>query len=119
MLGECQRKKQAARVRLLQELLQEEELPYELVTGKLMVSPSVIRGLEGLGAVHVEVLQSFRNPVKQQVQGEVSKNMSHEQQAAVDRVMADYDGKIRALICCKASPAAARRRFISVWLRRW
>lgn len=92
LLGECRRKKQAARVRLLQELLREGELPYELVTGKLMVSPSVIRGLEGLGAVHVEVLKSFRNPVKQQERQETSKDLSEEQQTAVERVMTDYDG---------------------------
>ncbi len=91
LLGQCQRKKQAARARLLQELLQEEELPYELVTGKLMVSPAVIRGLETAGAVHVEVLQSFRNPVKQQVQEETLKPLSREQQEAVEQVMTDYD----------------------------
>ena len=92
LLGECRRKKQAARARLLQELLQEGELPYELATGKLMVSPAVIRGLEGLGAVRVEVLQSFRNPVKQQGREEAAKALSGEQQAAVNRVMEDYDG---------------------------
>jgi len=92
LLGECRRKKQAARARLLQELLQEGELPYELVTGKLMVSPSVIRGLQGLGAVCVETYQSFRNPVKQRERQEISKTLSGEQQAAVERVMADYDG---------------------------
>ena len=92
LLGECRRKKQTARARLLQELLQEGELPYELATGKLMVSPAVIRGLEGLGAVRVEVLQSFRNPVKQQGREEAAKALSGEQQAAVKRVMEDYDG---------------------------
>ena len=92
LLGECQRKKQNARARLLEELLQEGELPYELVTGKLMVSPSVIRGLEGMGAVHVEVLQTFRNPVKQQAGSEADKALSGEQQEAVNRVIADYDG---------------------------
>lgn len=92
LLGECRRKKQAARARLLQELLREGELPYELATGKLMVSPAVIRGLEGLGAVRVEVLQSFRNPVKQQGREEAAKALSGEQQAAVKRVMEDYDG---------------------------
>ncbi|MBO5282252.1 MAG: primosomal protein N' [Lachnospiraceae bacterium] len=91
LLGQCQRKKQTARARLLQELLQEEELPYELVTGKLMVSPAVIRGLEAAGAVHVEVLQSFRNPVKRQVQEEAQKSLSPEQQEAVTQVMTDYD----------------------------
>lgn len=92
LLGQCQRKKQTARARLLQELLQEEELPYELVTGKLMVSPAVIRGLETVGAVHVEVRQSFRNPVKQQAQEESLKHLSREQQEAVEHVMKDYDG---------------------------
>ncbi len=91
LLGECRRKKQTARARLLQELLREGELPYELATGKLMVSPAVIRGLEGLGAVR-EVLQSFRNPVKQQRREEAAKALSGEQQAAVKRVMEDYDG---------------------------
>ena len=92
LLGECRRKKQTARARLLQELLREGELPYELATGKLMVSPAVIRGLEGLGAVRGEVLQSFRNPVKQQGREEAAKALSGEQQAAVKRVMEDYDG---------------------------
>lgn len=91
LLGECQRKKQTARVRLLKELLQEQELPYELVTGKLMVSPAVIRGLETAGAIHVEVVKSFRNPVRQQLQKETDKELSQEQQAAVDSVIADYD----------------------------
>lgn len=91
LLGECQRKKQAARARLLQELLQEGELPYQLVTGKLMVSPAVIRALEGLGAVHVEVIESFRNPVRQQAVEEQRRELSSQQQEAVDRVMSDYD----------------------------
>lgn len=91
LLGECRRKKQKARVRLLEELLREQELPYELVTGKLMVSPSVIRALEEQGTVQVEVAQAFRNPVKQQARDEEAKSLSSEQQEAVDRVMADYD----------------------------
>lgn len=91
LLGECRRKKQKARARLLEELLREQELPYELVTGKLMVSPSVIRALEEQGTVQVEVAQAFRNPVKQQARDEEAKSLSSEQQEAVDRVMADYD----------------------------
>ncbi|MDE5892508.1 MAG: primosomal protein N', partial [Acetatifactor sp.] len=91
LLGNCQRRKQTARARLLQELLQEGELPYELVTGKLMVSPAVIRALEGMGAIHVEVVKTFRNPVKQQAAGEGCRELSPEQQEAVERVMGDYD----------------------------
>ena len=91
LLGNCQRRKQTARARLLQELLQEGELPYELVTGKLMVSPAVIRALEGMGAIHVEVVKTFRNPVKQQAAGEGCRELSPEQQEAVERVIGDYD----------------------------
>ena len=91
LLGNCQRRKQTARARLLQELLQEGELPYELVTGKLMVSPAVIRALEGMGAVHVETVKTFRNPVKQQTVGEGRLELSSQQREAVEKVIGDYD----------------------------
>ncbi|MDE7224025.1 MAG: primosomal protein N', partial [Acetatifactor sp.] len=91
LLGDCQRRRQNARARLLQELLQEGELPYELATGKLMVSPAVIRALEALGVVHMEVVKTFRNPVRQQAAGEGCRELSSKQQEAVECVIGDYD----------------------------
>ena len=95
VLGESQRKKRAARVRLLEELLQEEELPYELVTGKLMVSGAVVKGLEKLGIVRIEKVQGYRNPVKKQETSSDKKVLSPKQEQIVAEIMQEYDANIR------------------------
>lgn len=64
LLGESRRKKQAAKERLLQELAEQEKIPYEWVTGKLGVSAQTIGSLERAGAVRVVSTKSLRNPVK-------------------------------------------------------
>ena len=46
LLGQAQRKHQTAKVRVLEQLCREEILPYELVSGKLNVSPATLRSLE-------------------------------------------------------------------------
>ncbi|MDE5589105.1 MAG: hypothetical protein K2J60_08180, partial [Acetatifactor sp.] len=63
LLGESRRKKQVARERLLQELVEQETIPYEWVTGKLGVSAQTVRSLEKSGAVRVVSRMSLRNPV--------------------------------------------------------
>ena len=63
LLGECMRKHQNAKARVLQELLTEEELPYELVTGKLHVSAATLNSLVNQGAITIESESSYRNPV--------------------------------------------------------
>ena len=45
-LGECMRKHQSAKVRVLTELVKEPVLPYELVTKKLNVSSATLKSLE-------------------------------------------------------------------------
>ena len=94
VLGESQRKKRAARVRLLEELLQEGELPYELVTGKLMVSGAVVKGLEKLGIVRIEKVQGYRNPVKKQETSSDKKVLSPMQEQIVAEIMQEYDANI-------------------------
>lgn len=96
VLGESMRKKQSvARVRLLQELLKEEELPYELITGKLMVSAAVIKNLEKAGVVRIEKTLGYRNPVKKMdITGE-KKHLSEEQEQIVTEIMEDYDSNVR------------------------
>lgn len=69
LLGESQRKKQAARERLLTELVEQETIPYEWVTGKLGVSPQTVKSLEKAGAVRIVSTESYRNPVKNTVFG--------------------------------------------------
>ena len=90
-LGEAQRKKQVAKVRLLESLLEEGELPYGLVTGKLMVGASTVNSLEKAGVLKKEVITSFRNPVKLAEQKKEEKTLSDEQQYVIDTVRMDME----------------------------
>ncbi len=96
VLGESLRdKRRAARTRLLEELLKEEELPYELITGKLMVSGAVVKGLEKAGIVRIEKVQGYRNPVKKPDTALEKKNLSQQQEGVVAQIMQDYDNDLR------------------------
>lgn len=90
-LGQARRKHQVAKERLLTELLKEGELPYEWVTGKLMVSAATVTSLEKLGLVRKEVITSYRNPVKRMEIEGTDKKLSDEQQSVVDGVIGDFD----------------------------
>ena len=91
LLGQAQRKHQTAKVRVLEQLCREEILPYELVSGKLNVSPATLRSLESQGVIRVEAESYYRNPVKLTAQAEEGKQLSGEQSAIRDQVLSDYD----------------------------
>lgn len=104
LLGESRRKKQVARERLLQELVEQEAIPYEWVTGKLGVSAQTVRSLEKSGAVRVVSRMSLRNPVNlggvesglnpgaAEIQkGDGRMMLSQAQQRIARDVMADFD----------------------------
>ena len=91
LLGESRRKKQVAKERLLQELADQDSIPYEWVTGKLGVSAQTIQSLERAGALRVVSRESYRNPVKLENVEEQQKALSASQQAVVDGVLADID----------------------------
>lgn len=91
LLGQAQRKHQTARVRVLEQLCREEILPYELVSGKLNVSPATLRSLESQGVIRVEAESYYRNPVKLNAEAEEGKQLSGEQSAVRDQVLSDYD----------------------------
>lgn len=57
-------KHQNARARLLRELIEQEELDYSLVVGKLGISTNTIRSLEKLDFIKVVSTTEYRNPVK-------------------------------------------------------
>lgn len=95
LLGECMRKHQSAKARLLSQLLKEPVLPYELVTQKLNVSPAALRSLREAGALCIEAENYYRNPVKIETGAEVRNRLSHEQKQIGDKVLADYDAGIR------------------------
>lgn len=90
-LGEARRKKQTAKERLLIQLVDNERIPYEWVTGKLGVSAATIRSLVNAELVKVLTSNSYRNPVKvEDVSGE-RKQLSLKQQQIVDEVLNDFE----------------------------
>jgi primosomal protein N' (replication factor Y) len=93
LLGECQRKRQSAKVRLLEALLEQNPIPYQWITGKLNVSAATVRSLEKAGALRVVTTEHFRNPVKITDGGRRDvRSLSADQRRIVDEVMQDYDG---------------------------
>lgn len=91
LMGESSRRKQVAKERLLRELADQEQIPYEWVTGKLGVSPQTVSSLEKAGVIQILRTESFRNPVDMAGKASAEKPLSNAQQQIVDEVMADFD----------------------------
>ena len=90
-LSVYERKHQVARERLLRELMDVPRQPYSLITSKLHVTASVIRAMAAAGVIRVTQEESFRNPVSFDSAVQDHKELSDEQRAVVDGVLADYD----------------------------
>ena len=88
-----QQKNQKARARLLEALLEEPVLEYDLVNKKLNITKSVVDALEEQGVLALESEQVFRNPVKSQelVAKEIS--FTEEQRYAIETFWKDYEQK--------------------------
>lgn len=93
--GESLRKKQVAKARLLEALLEQEHIPYEWVTGKLNVTAQTISGLERAGVIKVQSNLEYRDPVKAQRLDEQEKQLSTGQRTIIDGILKDYDQGIR------------------------
>lgn len=99
LLEECARKHYKGKARLLQELLQVQELPMALVTGKLHISSQTVKAMEGQGVVEILSKRGYRNPVKitadcgdARMEGYgKKKTLSGEQQGVVDAILEDFD----------------------------
>ena len=94
LLAESIRKHQTGKARLLAVLTEEQQLPYELVTGKLHIAPSTIKSLISQQVITVETESYYRNPVRLEAGRREEKKLSNEQQAIVDAVIADRDAGI-------------------------
>ncbi|MBO5621389.1 MAG: primosomal protein N', partial [Butyrivibrio sp.] len=90
---ECVRKKQKARERVLGELLlnPDERIPYELITGKLNVSPATLKSMSEQGIIRIDAEEYFRKPVAFTSQRYGDRTLSDEQQGIVDSFVSDYD----------------------------
>ena len=91
LLGECERKKQVAKARLLKALAEQETIPYEWITGKLGVSAATVGSIVKSGAAKLVSSESYRNPVKMQSVETKRNTLSEEQQTIVTEVLKDFD----------------------------
>lgn len=87
-------KHNAAKARLLRELIAEQEIDYSIITQKLHVSAAVIRGLAQKKLIEVETYTTYRNPVGHLERKGYHLTLNEDQQKAVDIVMKDrFAGK--------------------------
>ena len=93
-LAEFERKHNLARARLLKALMEQGELDWDIVTGKLNVSRTVITALEELGIVAVDVENSYRNPIEKLNSKGYHLTLNEAQQTVVDAVTANLDRDI-------------------------
>lgn len=89
LYGECVRKNQVAKARVLKELMQEDILPYDLVTGKLNVSGSTLNSLENAGIISIEKELYYRNPVRAYQSEDERIKLSLQQQEIVNSISAN------------------------------
>lgn len=96
-------KNRPAMARLLSALAERERLPMELVREKLHISSSTINSLEKQGALGIQSVRIYRNPVESSMEAAKKKDafgkdrptLSAAQQKIVDSVLDDYDAGIR------------------------
>ena len=87
-----EKKNQRARARLLAALIRVPCQPWNLITGKLHVTPQTIRALRDAGLVEVRESRHLRNPVRVQPAAKDRHELSAAQQEIVRAVTADHDG---------------------------
>lgn len=95
LLETCKRKHQKAKVRILEELIKEKVLDYQLVRGKLNVSMQTLTKLQEQGVLKIHVMDYFRNPVVIPQSKESDKDLLPAQQEILDDFTKDYRQGIR------------------------
>ncbi len=93
LLAELTRKHRTARARLLEALMENPCIDYEVVTHKLNITGTVLRAMEEQGVIRIVSEDRYRNPV-----GHLTKNgynivLNGEQQAVVDAIDADFQAE--------------------------
>lgn len=89
-LAQFQKKHQTARERMTNALLEQSEIPYEIVTGKLNITAAVLRTLEEMGVLKVRHQQTWRNPVHVSKKEGAAISLNGTQQAVVDGILSEF-----------------------------
>ncbi len=90
VIEQCARKHQTARVRVLQALLRDDVLPYELIRQKLNVTAATLQAMEKQGYLKIESEAYYRNPVRHVETGDKRVPLSEMQQYIIEDVMQEY-----------------------------
>lgn len=85
-LAEFERKHSTARARLLEALINEQELDWNVITQKLNVSSAVIKAMQELGIVEISSETRYRNPIEHLTSKGYHLTLNEEQQAVVDEI---------------------------------
>lgn len=94
LLGEYRRKRHTARARLLEELMANQILDYDMILRGLHVSGAVVKALGEQGVLSVEAEQVYRNPVSQEGKKATPPPLSPGQRQIVDEIVGQYRKKI-------------------------
>lgn len=90
VIEECERKHQTAKVRVLQALIENDVLPYELIRQKLNVSAATLQTLEKQGYLRIDSEAYYRNPVRHVKTGDKRVTLSEMQQHIIEDVIQEY-----------------------------
>ena len=85
------KKHQAARARLLEALLEDAELPYELAAGRLNITSAVIKALEEQQVIVCSSEKVYRNPLKGEMAEGQQISLNAEQQAAAEGIIRAWE----------------------------
>lgn len=90
LIEQCGRRHQTARVRVLQALMQDDVLPYDLIRQKLNVTAAALQAMEKQGYLKIESEAYYRNPVRHVETEDKRVPLSKMQQYIIEDVMQEY-----------------------------
>ncbi len=92
---EYQKKNSKAKLRLLEALLREPTLDYDIVINKLNIPRTTLLGMEKRGVTRTSSEQIYRNPIKTQEEAYQPVSLNGEQKYIVEDFLGDYRQGIR------------------------
>lgn len=85
-----------ARIRLINELVKDKNLPYKLVTEKLNISLSTLKAMEELGDIIIQKDIGYRNPININDQDAYNITLNKEQRNVAENIKKTMDFKTKA-----------------------
>ena len=92
---EYQRKNNKAKLRLLEALMKNKVLDYEVAVGKLNIPRSTLQGMEKQGVMKILSEQLYRNPIQCQRESYQPVDLNEEQEVIVNDFVKEYNAGVR------------------------